>query len=494
MATKLDTETYIKLATEVHKGRYLYPNLKYLSIHEKVEILCQVHGAFWQSANSHKRGNGCPKCRVDAHKARYDNQFETFKSKARKVHGDIYDYSLSEYKKAKINIAIICKKHNKLFYQTPDSHINRQAGCPICAIEKSANSKKSNKASFIRKAKEVHGETFDYKDVTYVSSLEKVLVTCNNNHTFLVTPGNHLQGRNCPYCSRGQTTSIQEKELEAFVNTVISNYYTNTRKVLSGKELDIYIPSKKIAMEFDGAYWHSEKFVDYKYHLSKTEECEKQGIQLIHIFEDEWETKQQIVKSRLRQILGCQVSKVYARQTEVREVPPTEARLFLQRTHIQGAVGATVRLGLYYEDKLVALMTFGKPRICLGRKTFEEGEWELLRFCTELDTTVVGGASKLLKYFEKHYSPNKVFSYADRRWSQGGLYTQLGFTLASKTRPNYFYVKNGKRYNRFKFRKSELSGRGETEHEKVLNTGYLRIYDCGSLKFIKLFPQTLNLG
>ena len=159
---------------------------------------------------------------------------------------------------------------------------------------------------------------------------------------------------------------------------------------------------------------------------------------------------------------------------------------FLEDNHIQGKLGAKVRVGLYHNEELVSLMTFGSLRKSLGSKS-QEGDWELLRFCNKLNTNVVGGASKLLKYFINNYKPDNIISYADRRWSEGNLYYNLGFKLVGETRPNYFYLNTSRRESRFKYRKDILVKQGydpnKTEREIMKERGYLRIYDCGTLKF-----------
>ena len=138
-------------------------------------------------------------------------------------------------------------------------------------------------------------------------------------------------------------------------------------------------------------------------------------------------------------------------------------------------------------------MTFGKRRIALGKKSTEEGEFELLRYCTLGNFNVIGGAGKLLKYFEREYNPSKIVSYADRRWSQGNLYKQLGFQLSHISQTNYWYIYNQTniRLYRFNFRKNVLEKKLEnfdkhlSEFENMKNNGYDRVYDCGNYYFEK---------
>ena len=182
-------------------------------------------------------------------------------------------------------------------------------------------------------------------------------------------------------------------------------------------------------------------------------------------------------------------SKIYARKCKIKEISNNEQiRNFLNNNHLQGFVGSKIKIGLFYEDELVSMMTFGLLRKFMGQKTIE-GSYEMLRFCNKLNTNVVGGASRLFKYFIENYSPKEVISYADRSWSQGHLYEKLKFKLEHKTPPNYYYVIDKLyRKHRFNFRKDKLIREGadpnKTEHEIMLEKGMFRIYDSGSLKYI----------
>jgi hypothetical protein len=179
-------------------------------------------------------------------------------------------------------------------------------------------------------------------------------------------------------------------------------------------------------------------------------------------------------------------NKVYGRKCVIKEVIPKEAKMFLENNHIQGNVNSKVRLGLYYNNKLVSLMTFGGLRKNLGN-TSNENIYELFRFCNLSNHIIIGGADKLFKHFIKHYKPKEIISYADRRWSQGDLYNKLNFIFSHNTKPNYFYLVNDKRENRFNYRKDILVTEGfdknKTEHDIMLERKLYRIYDCGSICF-----------
>jgi len=211
---------------------------------------------------------------------------------------------------------------------------------------------------------------------------------------------------------------------------------------------------------------------------------------LIHIYEDDWLYKQDIVKSMILNKLGKSTNKIYARKTEVRELTDNRfIREFLNKNHLQGFIGGKVKLGLFFDNELVSLMTFGKRRVAMGKKISNKGEYELLRFCSKLNTNVVGGANKLFKFFVRNYQPKEITTYADRSWSNGNLYKQLGFEYQGKTNPNYHYIIDGIRHYRFNFRKDKLIKDGyskdKTEHQIMINRKIYRIYDSGNLKFIK---------
>jgi hypothetical protein len=269
----------------------------------------------------------------------------------------------------------------------------------------------------------------------------------------------------------------------------ITNIIQSNRSIISPQELDIYIPDRNIAIEFNELYYHSEMNGKNKsYHLNKTINCDKKGIRLIHIFDDEWIKKKDIVLKRLLNILGKTDSRIYARNTTIKEITKEEKNKFLNETHIQGSDKSTIMLGSYYHDELIAVMTFLKPRFALGNKKKEQDKYELSRYATK-NISYIGGASKLLSYFIKIYKPKSIISFADRRWSVGNLYEQLGFKKVNNGSPNYWYL-NGysERLHRFNFTKQRIINKfgGDsnlTEWDNMRAMGYDRIWDCGSLKY-----------
>ena len=312
---------------------------------------------------------------------------------------------------------------------------------------------------------------------------------------------NYYRVLRCYYCSPvTKGFSEEEKELRKFIREELNlDFIENDRKLLKPKEIDIYFPELKLGIEYDGFYWHSERFksdIAKSYHLDKTNECEKNGVRLIHIFEDEWMLKKEIVKTRLKQILGKTEKTIFARKCKIYEISSQEKDSFLSQIHIQGSSQSKINLGLFYENELISVMTFGYFRAALGNKLKDriDTEYEMNRFASKYNVT--GAAGKLLSYFIKKYHPTKIISFADRRWSQGKLYENLGFIKVSTTKPNYWYFtgNNLKRIHRFSFTKKTIIEKyggnpllSEWENMKLM--GYNRIWDCGSYKFEKIISQ-----
>jgi len=232
-------------------------------------------------------------------------------------------------------------------------------------------------------------------------------------------------------------------------------------------EIDIYLPDLNLGFEFNGVWWHSDEYKEKNFHLNKTKFFSEIGIQLIHIWEDDWDLKNDIIKSQINNWLGLS-NKIGARTCYVKEVNVNESIDFLNKNHIQGSIGSSLKLGLYRGDELVSLMTFDNLE---GRKRMPIGNWNINRFCNKLNTTVVGGASKIFKYFIKNYIVERVISYSDKDWSSGGLYEKLNFTKINESRVDYKYVVGGKRIHKSNFKKSEKE------------ITYPKIWDCGKIKW-----------
>ena len=484
-------EKFISKANVKFNNRYDYSNATYINSSTKIEIKCVMHDtSFLQVPSEHLRGkNACNLCKKPSkeikeklpknkNKILSNGEFIT---RSIKAHSNKYDYSLVNYVNSKTKIKIICPIHG-VFEQAPVSHI-RGKGCYLCGKDELKKKISFTKSEFIDKAILAHGNKYDYSLVNFVNTHTKVKVLCPKHGVFEQLPYDHISKHGCEKCT--SSISNSEQEINDFLNDNNINTITSSKSIIKPQQLDIYIPSHNLAIEFNGLYWHSEEYLNQNYHLNKTELCEKQGIQLIHIFEDEWLFKQEIVKSRLLNIIGLTKNKIYARKTELKTISSSIANEFLSNNHMQGFTNSTIRLGLYDKNELVSVMLFNKPRLGIG-KTYDG--YELTRFANKINTSVIGGANKLLKYFIKTYKPKQIISYADRRWSQGDLYIKLGFEETHKNKPNYWYIIGKNRKHRFGFRKYFLKQEGfditnKTEHQIMLDRKIYRIHDCGTITY-----------
>jgi len=304
------------------------------------------------------------------------------------------------------------------------------------------------------------------------------------NHEFEINSDNYYSRVNgnislCTICNPiSKTSSFKEKDIYDFIKSIYSSNIIQSYR--DGLEIDIYLPELHLGFEFNGLYWHSEKFVERNYHLNKTNYFKNRGIQIIHIWEDDWTLKKNVIKSQISNRIGLTKNKIFARKCQIKEIVNiNESRVFLDNNHIQGYVNSIKKIGLYYNDELVSLMTFDNFE---GRKKMEEGGWNLSRFCNKLNTNIIGGASKLFKHFIKEYNPSRIVSYADKDWSVGNLYYKLGFENINESKPDYKYIVNKSRVHKSNFKKSILKTELSESKQMDLN-GVNKIWDCGKIKF-----------
>lgn len=335
------------------------------------------------------------------------------------------------------------------------------------------------------------------KNINYIRYLGNNLseFTCDSNldHNFVINSDvffSRISNNNnlCSVCYPINTKSIKEKKLLEFVSEIYSGeIIENYRDVL---EIDIYLPDLKIGFEFNGLWWHSSKFKDKNYHYIKSKHFENNGIRIFNIWEDDWNNKNDIVKSQIQNSINTSNHKIWARKCSISIISDTKLiRKFLNENHIQGYTISSIKLGLFYEDELVSIMTFDMME---GRKRMKDGEFNLNRFCSKINTSVIGGASRLLNFFIMTQKPHRIISYADMDWSKGNVYSKLGFTLIDRIDPDYKYLVSGKRVNKQQFTKSKLRKKSidttgsETSITKEM--GIYKIYNCGKLKF-QLLPN-----
>lgn len=273
-----------------------------------------------------------------------------------------------------------------------------------------------------------------------------------------------------------------EKEIEIFCRQYFSNITKHNRTILNGKELDIYLPDIRLGIEINGIFWHSEIAgkKSRNYHFEKTKLAKEKGVTLIHIFEDEWINKSDIIRSILLNKFGKIKIRISGRSCEIKKVESKLAKSFLNENHIQEYIGG-INFGLFHENLLVSILTIGRPRYN------SEYDYEILRFCNKKNIIVNGGLSKLIKHTIREYSGTFI-TYSDVRFGDGKGYLNCGFSLKGYSKPNYYYVNNKhiKRLSRLNFQKHKLSKILATydgnlsEWENMQLNGYDRIWNCGN--------------
>lgn len=473
-------DDFIAAAKDVHGDKYDYTNVSYALSTTPVVIGCLVHGAFTQAPRDHLRGNGCRKCGVARRTKLNTHSCERFIEKARQVHGDAYAYAKSVYTLNSKPVLISCRIHGD-FMQVPRDHLSGY-GCPACGRLKVESAVRFTKKDFIAKAIEKHGTSYDYSEVEYTVAHAPVLITCAKGHRYSQAAYLHLYGHGCQKCSTFGPSNA-ELALADFL-AAYTCVIRSDRTVLAPSELDCFLPDKNIGVEFNGLYFHSSKFRTKSYHLDKLTKMTALGLGLVQVFEDEWSFKKDIVKSVLLSRIGASPIKVFARNLRVGRVTPKEYRKFIERNHLQGFAAAEIVLGLYSQESLVMLTAFSTKRAIFGK---QEANWfELVRMCSALNTSVVGGFSRLLAHFIKAYKPEGVKTFCDRRYFNGAGYEAVGFIHSHNTTPNYWYFKQNARYSRFSFQKHKLATKLAvfdahlSEKANMEANGYYRIYDCGN--------------
>lgn len=461
---------FIKEAREVHGNKYDYSLAKYTHNQCKIKIICKIHGVFEQFAFSHiKQGSGCPKCNVG-----FINKCHTideFINRASVVHGDKYDYSVTNYIRNDVEVAVRCKKHG-IFMQLPNNHLSG-SGCNKCFLDKA----RMTVDDFVYRSNHVHNNEYNYELVDYVNIDTKIDIICKKHGKFSRTPYSHLSGYGCPICynniSKGHREIYEYIGLDGIIND---------RSAIKPLEIDCYYPDHNIGIEFHGVYYHSSfNNNDRLKHSNKLDACNNVGIKLIQIFENEWYDKKDIVKSIIEYNFGRIKHKYSARKCTVSSIPFKDYEVFCDNNHLQGCVGCKVRYGLFFNDDLVGVMGFNKHH---------KYEWEISRFCVKVGCLVNGGASKLFSHFINDNNPNNIMTYADRRYSNGSIYKRLGFVVDSITKPGYFYTKNTSVFSRQSFQKHKLSSKisnfdsSLTEFENMINNGYKRLWDAGNIRLL----------
>lgn len=365
----------------------------------------------------------------------------------------------------------------------------------IYGVKHSSQTKKSKERRISRKLHQVteiisgSGKLIKHDYLSDIFTLECFNCGMNHHTSYQVLRQRKYLGLSwCDCITSSYKTSSMENELRIYIQSIYEGVVIlNDKNILkSGKEIDIFLPEIGVGFEFNGLWWHNEINKQRKYHYDKWNECSELGIGLIQIYEDEWLFKKDIVKSRIKSVIGCLGRRIYARKCSVRRIDDfMVVRTFLEANHLQGHIKSSYNFGLYYGDELVSVMTFGRPRLD-KRNSTDLNVFELYRFSSKLDTCVVGGASKLFKHFLNFFKPDEVFSFSSNEWL-GNLYVEIGMKLTKIIPDSYWYIDKGIRVSRHNYKKHKLVKMGydkeKSESEILREMKIYRIWGAGNKLF-----------
>ena len=493
----------VLLNSEVAIGRLQskYPEIDfsksvYKGAHEVLTAVCPKHGEITKKV-THWSINGCVQCnkefrqssdyvhgtpaRVSGWKRHNEQSRLTAKQKwldwTKTEEAQKFDFSESEYVKSRANIRVRCKEHDIWFTGYPDSFIEGRNACPECVKRRVKDFLTISEDQRVVQARVVHGDRYEYVSVPDTRH-GMATIKCPVHGEFSQNFGNHLQGNGCPACVG--STSKGEISLAEFVASLVP-IRTKVRDVISPKELDIFVPSTNVAVEYNGLYWHSEDYAGTQHMRNKWELTTKLGTRLINVFEDEWMLKTDIVKRSIVAALGLSRT-TYAKVYTVAPVSKPDAEAFLNNYHISGNRNGSYRVGLYVDKELHAVL------VCGSHATHQ---WEIIRYAASHN--IVGGFRRLFSKFVQELNPANCVSYCDLRYGRGKTYEDAGFKLDKITDPDYWWYKKNTRIPRYQTQKHKLNtdprfrdhyDPGLSETEICTAAGYRRIWGVGHNKYI----------
>ncbi len=357
--------------------------------------------------------------------------------------------------------------------------------CNLCKCKGSSVSKVKNRLEKLRTDLEIMGYTLLSGNGINELPVNISHNKCGNIFEKWMNNGRITNTEMCPKCFPKIISSYEYRlieEIRSFYNGEIIQQFKllNTKNKNSYRSIDIYLPEYSLGIEVNGLYWHTD---NENRHISKLEKANNLGIQLMQITDKDIDNKLPIIISMIKHKIGLS-EKIGARKTLIKEVDSSSYREFVEKNHIQGYASASIKLGLFLNEKLVSIFSISKSR-------FKKDEYEIIRHCALINHTVVGGLSKYKKYFSINYPEiDKLITFADRSYGNGNSYNKVGMTFKGYTKPNYWYLDNNyKLYSRQEFQKHKLKGKlafyddTKTEKELMEIAGYRRYYDCGNTKY-----------
>ena len=443
----MNTEEFTSKAAKIHGNKYNYDQVNYVNAITKVKIYCNnCKEYFYQRPNNHLYNYGCRNCKKENPN---QSNIEKFIKNAVKVHGDKYNYEKSKYIGALNKIEIYCNKCGRYFWQTANVHL-QGSGCSYCHT-----GKKYTKEIFIEKAIKIHGNKYDYSQIIYAQSEQKIDIYCKKcSKYFLQTPKSHIQGAGCPHC---KGTKLQE-EIHSFIILLLKAEYNN-QTIIKPYELDIWIPTHSLAIESHGMFYHSETQKSKEYHYDKYLKCKEKQITLIQIYEPEWYNKPEQIKSYIKTKLN-QSNAIQPNQCNIITLNKQQYNQFQTNNAIINYKPGNTILGLQYNNQLITTINI--------RNNI------LLSYTELLGYTIPGGLVRLLQYHNKPITYNNNLRYTIKE--------QLtGLTYIKTLKPDFNYFYRDKLYSKYYYPKYKFKNYNPelTPVENMASNNYYRLWDAG---------------
>ena len=473
----LPLEEKIKHFNITHNYKYDYSLVsnQNFSMRSKISIICPIHGKFEQRASSHKEGQGCPKCSI----LKNNITVNEFKSRIEELNSSI-SFNERDFVNMTTDLSFYCSIHGE-FSGKPCSLLNNSKFCPNCGYELTSEKLRVDSSNYLARAIKIHDNKYSYDNFTAIKSKEKSYITCPVHGDFLSSWNYHVHSKNgCPKC--GGQKSEEEEKILSFVSSIYSGEIKSRFRpvFLEGKELDIYLPDLNVAIEYNGSYWHSEKYRDRKYHFEKWLLCKKNNITLLNIWDHYWKNKNKknIYKHKIIHLLGLDET-IYARKCIISEITKKEYDSFIFSNHLDGLVFPYKDMkyvGLFYNGTIVMVAGYG----LFWNQSLGKFHYKLQRICTLLGLTVVGGVSKLSTYLKKDIGD---FQFQITLDTGGKLLNKI--PTINDVSIRYWWVNNNldfKTRNDCQISKLKLNNdweENDTEKTYMEKNKWYRVYDTG---------------
>jgi hypothetical protein len=419
-----------------------------------LNLSCPTHGVFSKTVRqffTRSENRACFKCSRDYGADLRRNSIDKVSKTLLEIYGDRYDFPYlgKEYKDSHSKITGVCGTHGEfasLYYD----QVTKNVGCPKCKGDETSVRLSLKFGEWLDYCNKKYSSKYDYSLVDWDTRYcENLNIVCPSHGSFLQNWKDHAHGcvMGCPKCA--VNFSKGEEVLASYIGEIYRGVILRnwTGLLLSNLEADIFLPEINLAIEYNGLHFHSSRTKDSNYHTNKRRAFNREGIRVIQIWEDEFKNNKEVVKAYLRNVLNKDITKIYARKCLLIEVSSDKATIFLDENHLLGSGGsASTYLGLNYDGELVCLMAFKKGY----------SGWELQRMANKIDTSVVGGFSKLLTNWRRSNPLEDLVSYVDLDKFEGGAYYKNGFQYVTENRTLH-YVYKDKRVSKFKFRRKELA-------------------------------------